>query len=265
MTYNIERGLHSRDHTLEQHRLAAAQRAVQLVNPDLLALTEACYGGPNSQNIVMDYAKLFGFPYSHFSPFTTFGPRKGDEGGNCLLSRFPLQAETVQLAHKSALRAKISLEDKLLNIDVIHPSPSVTDAEKIRTHHHLITSRQTPYILTGDFNTVSPEDLPSYDFQQLAKEIQAYNPEKAELIIENWKNAEFVRWLLNEGLNDAFSEEARKSTVPTNYAYGKPQPGVRMDFIFTSPDVETKTAYVLKNPDTEIASDHYPIVGIFRI
>jgi len=130
MSYNIERGFHSRDHTLERQRLEAAQRAVKSVNPDLLALTEACYGGPNSQNIVMDYAELFGFPYSHFGAFPKFGPRRGDEGGNCLLSRIPMQAETVQLVHKSAVRARISLEDKILTIDVIHPSPSVTDAKK---------------------------------------------------------------------------------------------------------------------------------------
>ncbi len=309
MAYNIERGFHRRDHTLEQQRLEAAQHTVKLVNPDLLALTEACYGGPNAQNIVMDYAYLFGFPYTHFGSFPKFGPRGGDEGGNCLLSRFPLQAETVQLAHKSAVRARVALEDKVLTIDVIHPSPSVTDAEKIKTHAHLIQSRQAPYILAGDFNTISPEDVTKYDFNQLTKDIEAYNPTKAELIINNWQNAEFVKWLIGLGLKDAFPRETRRSTVPTSYAFGEEEfgkknfwqnkyqnnpnrtknsaispplenfahqklnyakfseakTGVRMDFIFTSPDIRTNKTYVLKNEDTEIASDHYPIVGIFDI
>ncbi len=265
MAYNIERGFHSRNHTLEEQRLEAAQRAVQLVNPDLLALTEACYGGPNSKNIIMDYAQLFGFPYAHFGSFPSFGPRKGDEGGNCLLSRLPMQAETVQLAHKSAVRARIPLEDRILTLDVIHPSPSVTDAEKIKTHAPLLTSQQAPYILTGDFNTISPEDVAKYDFNQLTKDIESYNPAKAKLIINNWQNAEFVRWLLKEGLTDAFPEKDRQSTVPTRYAYERKKDGVRMDFIFTSPDIRTSKTYVLKNEDTEIASDHYPIVGIFDI
>lgn len=265
MAYNIERGFHSRDHTLEQQRLEAAQRTVKLVNPNLLALTEACYGGPNSQNIIMNYAQLFGFPYAHFGSFPEFGPRRGDEGGNCLLSRLPMQAETVQLAHKSAVRARVALEDKVLTIDVIHPSPSVTDAEKIKTHAPLVQSRQAPYILTGDFNTVSPEDVTKYDFNQLTKDIESYNPAKAKLIINNWRNAEFVRWLLGLGLKDAFPVESRESTVPTSYAFGEAKTGVRMDFIFTSPDIRTNKTYVLKNEDTEIASDHYPIVGIFNI
>lgn len=265
MTYNIERGFHTRDHVLEKHRLEAAQRAVQQVNPDLLALTEACYGGPNSRGILMDYAQLFGFPYTHFGPFPKFGPRGGDEGGNCLLSRLPMQAETVQLAHKSAVRARIVLEDKLLTLDLIHPSPSVTDAEKIRTHAPLVQSRQTHYILTGDFNTLSPEDVTKYNFHQLTKDIEAYNPEKAGLIIRNWQDAEFVKWLLQQGLKDAFPREARESTVPTKYAYREAKTGVRMDFIFTSLDIKTSKTYVLKNEDTEIASDHYPIVGIFKL
>lgn len=265
MVYNVERGFHSRDHLLEQHRLEAAQRAVQVVNPDFLAITEACYGGPNSQNRIMNYAQLFGFPYHHFGPFPKFGPRKGDEGGNCLLSRLPMQAETVQLPYKSAIRAKITLENKLLTIDVIHPSPTVTDAEKIKTHRSLITSRQAPYILAGDFNTVSPEDVSSYDFAQLAEDIKAYNPEKAELIIKNWQDAQFVTWLLSQGLKDAFPQEARESTVPTRYTSKREGSGVRMDFIFTSPDITSIDGYVLKTVDTEIASDHYPIVSKFYL
>ncbi len=263
MTYNIERGFHSRDHTLEEQRLQAAQRAVQAVNPDILALTEACYGGPNSQHIERDYAKLFDFPQSHFGSFPKFGPRGGDEGGNCLLSRLPMEAETVQLAYKSAVRAKITLDDKLLNIDLIHPSPSVTDAEKIETHRHLITSRQAPYILTGDFNTVHPQD--QYHFKNLEQDIRSYNPKKAKLIIDNWRKAQFVRWLLQLGLKDAFEKRDRQSTVPTPYAYEGKKVGVRMDFFFTSRDIGVERAYVLKNPHTEIASDHYPIVGVFNI
>ena len=259
MSYNIERGFHSRDHLLEEHRLKAAQRAVQQVKPDILALTEACYGGPNSQRIEMDYQTIFGFFYGKFGEYPNFGPREGDEGGNCLLSQFPLQAEAIHLAYKGAVRGKIQLEEKILTIDVVHPSYSVDDKEKISTLRPLITSRQEPYLLTGDFNTVHPDD--KYDWNKIVQDLKSYNLEKAQWIVENWRKAELISWLLEQNLEDAFPVNARESTVPT----GKKNAGVRMDFFFKSLDLKVKEAYVLKNEDTEIASDHYPIVVKFDI
>lgn len=259
MAYNVERGFHTSDHILEEHRLQAAQRIVQQVNPDILALTEACYGGPNSHGVRMDYQQLFNFPQGYFSGFNVFGPRKGDEGGNCLLSKFPMQAESVHLKYKGAVRGKIRLEDKILTVDVVHPSYSVEDIEKISTLNPVIKTKEEPYILTGDFNTVHPEDV--YDWNKVVQDLKTFNPEKAEWIVENWRKAELVSWLLGQGLQDAFYLEARQSTVPT----GKKYNGVRMDFTFHSPDLRVVEAYVLKNEDTEIASDHYPIVGVFEI
>src|SRR3989338_5916199 len=120
MSYNIERGFHTSDHILEEHRLQAAQRAVKYVKPDILALTEASYGGPNSQGIRTDYQQIFQFPYGQWGGYRVFGPRHGDEGGNCLLSSFPLQAEVINFSHKGAVRGKFSLENKIVTVDVVH-------------------------------------------------------------------------------------------------------------------------------------------------
>ncbi len=38
-----------------------------------------------------------------------------------------------------------------------------------------------------------------------------------------------------------------------------------MDFIFASPEFRVVDSYVLKNEQTEIASDHYPVVATFEI
>lgn len=263
LSYNIERGFHTSHHVLEEARLQAAQRIVQEVNPDILALTEACYGGPNSQNIAMDYQEIFGFPYGQFGGYPYFGPRRGDEGGNCLLSRFPMQSEAIRLAYKGAVRGQVQLDDKILCIDVVHPSYSVDDQEKIATLRPLIRFRQEPYIITGDFNTVHPDD--PYDWEQVSKELcDSFDDDTALSLVENWRKAELVSWILAQGLRDPFSPEERQSTVPTPKE-GKQKSGVRMDFFFLSAGITTKEAYVLKNQDTEIASDHYPIVGVFEI
>lgn len=277
MTYNIERGFHSQNHVLEQERMHAAQRAVREVHPDFLALTEACYGGKNSQGILINYQDIFGFPYGCFGGYPFFGPGRGDEGGNCLLSQIPLQAEAIFLAHKGAVRAEIPLQERVLTLDVIHPSSSVDDEEKIKTLQPLISTRKNPYLLTGDFNTVHPED--QYDWNQLVIDLKSYNPGMgaAERTVSNWQRAEFVSWLLRLGLRDAFPTHRRESTVPTqrtvqtsmqevqkNTSSGTPS-GVRLDFFFVSPEVEAIDCFVLKNQYTERASDHYPIVGIFSV
>ncbi len=275
MSYNIERGFHSQNHVLEQERMHAAQHAVREVHPDLLALTEACYGGKNSQGILMNYQDIFGFPYGCFAGYPFFGPRRGDEGGNCLLSQIPLQAEAIFLAHKGAVRGTFSLEERVLTIDVIHPSYSVEDREKIKTLQPLLSTRKNPYLLTGDFNTVHPED--QYDWNQLVIDLKSYNPGigTAERTVSNWQKAEFISWLLGLGLRDAFPKHRRESTVPTKTVQTRMQnaqkntsgtpSGVRLDFFFVSPEVEVGDCFVLKNQYTERASDHYPIVGIFNV
>ena len=263
MSYNIERGLHSREHILEEGRLQAAQRAVQRIRPDILAITEACYGGPNSHGITMDYGKIFGFTYSKFAGYSNFGPRKGDEGGNFLLSRLPMQAEAIRLAYKSSVRGIIEINNKHLMIDVVHPSHSVADEEKILTLNPLLSTRQEPYLITGDFNTVNPED--NHNWRLIAEELAISNPERAEWLVKNWRQPKLVPWLIKMGLVDAFPVDNRESTVPTQYAHPGSKAGVRMDFFFVSRDIKVNRAYVLKDKDTQIASDHYPIVAVIEI
>lgn len=263
MTYNIERGFHSKNHILEKERLLAAQKAIKEINPDILSLTEACYGTENSQGILMDYQELFDFPYIKYGGYPVFGPRKGDEGGNCILSKYLMDAENVKLAFKGAIRARIKLEDIILTIDVVHPSYSVDDLEKIKTLKPLISNITPPYILTGDFNTVHPDD--ECDWDSIAKELIDFNPKKVKQLIETWKRADLISLLQSLGLKDSFPINKRESTVPTNYTYGEIRSGIRMDFFFQSPEIKVINAYVLKTKETNIASDHYPIVGAFEV
>jgi len=269
MSYNIERGFHNSEHIFQEQRLQAAQRIVQQVKPDILALTEANYGGLNSHGTKMDYQQIFGFPYGQWGGYRVFGPRHGDEGGNCLLSSFPLQAEVINFSHKGAVRGKIQLEDKInfqtknITMDVVHPSYSISDKEKITELSSLVKNYPAPYILTGDFNTLHPDDV--YDWNLLNQEFAEFDQHKVQKMFDIWKKAECVSWILQQGLLDAFPLSARQSTVPTFYAYKRKQKGVRIDFAFHSSELLVKEAYVLKNDDTEIASDHYPIVVKFEI
>ena len=262
ITYNVWHGFH-RDHALQRERLEAAQRAVAREKPDLLALNEACYGGPNSQNILMDYRELFAFKYGFFGGYSSFGRKKSDEGGNVLLSNLQMKAEVVPLSDKSAVRTRINLEDRVLTIDVIHPSVEIFDSAKIEALKPLLEDIKEPYILTGDFNALSPED--SYDKDELAGELSAFISGTPSLSIDDLLKRQLINWILSNGLRDAFNGIKRASTVPTRKKYGKDVKGMRVDYFFISDDIKVSDAYILKNEDTEIASDHYPIVGNFLI
>lgn len=263
MTYNIERGFHNDRHVYQEQYARAAQRAVAAINPDLLALTEACYGGDNERRIYMQYDKIFNFPYQQWGGYRVFGPKGGDFGGNCLLSRFPLLGEVFQGTHKGSVRGLVDLEGKLILIDVVHPSYSIDDELKIQELQPLVKGQTDSYLLTGDFNTVHPADV--IDYQQLSSDMAQYDPVRVQWLFDNWKQAKCISWILEQGLLDAFPSHARQSTVPTPRAYGTPQKGVRLDFTFHTPDIKIKEAYVFKNKDTDIASDHYPIVTVFEI
>ncbi len=68
MNYNILHGFYQTKppFKLEEDRLKKAKLVVEQESPDILSLTEACYGGENPFGIFMDYKKIFGYKYGYF-------------------------------------------------------------------------------------------------------------------------------------------------------------------------------------------------------
>ena len=90
-----------------------------------------------------------------------------------MLSHYPISAARVSIGRKSAIRAQVSLDNKFLHIDVVHPSPSLNDREKIRDLDPMLLARANyNYIMTGDFNSLSYNDL--YDKQVLIEEFSSF-------------------------------------------------------------------------------------------
>ena len=263
MTWNIHRGFHNRDHVLEEHRLAAAKEIINKESPDVLALVEACYAKHNSTNILLDYPRIFGFPNSFAANYPKFGRLSDDIGANCLLSHYPISAARVSIGRKSAIRAQVSLDNKFLHIDVVHPSPSLNDREKIRDLDPMLLARANyNYIMTGDFNSLSYNDI--YDKQVLIEEFSSFssNPNK---VVDSLLECRLVRHINDNGLVDSLPLDHRTSTVPTRSKYNKSVPGMRVDYCFVSPDVRVLDSYVVKNELSEVASDHYPLVTILDL
>ena len=257
MNYNILHGFYQTAYPfeLEKNRLEKAKQIVKKENPDILILTEACYGGKNIFGIFMDYKKIFNYKYGYFGKWGEF------EWGNMILSKYPIQAKTVGLADRTAIRSEIKIKEKTIHVDVIHPSPDLNEKEKIETIKPLLKNIKEQYILSGDFNSLSDED--KYDKDRLIKGFKTFTKNAEKIINEMLKDG-FIRYLRKMGLKDAFPKNKRQSTIPTK-KYRTGNSDVRIDHFFVSEKIKVEDARVIKNELTENASDHYPIVGIFNI
>ena len=256
MEYNIEHGFHSSGHVLDPTRVAAAQRVVAQEHPDILVLIEACYGQANDYCKPMNYSEIFDFPHSFHVSYSFRG--KLPIGGHSVLSNREFKGEEIFLSNKKGIRASIPLDGRVLTLDAVHPSPSISDDKKLESIQPLLRSKKVPYIITGDFNALSPDD--SYDEGLLAEELKVF---PVDVSVSDWLKCKVVRGIFDSGLKDALHPSKRTSTVPT-YIEGRRKIGTRIDYMFITPEIKVIDSYVIKTADTNIASDHFPLVGIFE-
>lgn len=258
MNYNILHGFHNINppFQLEEKRLEAAKKIISKENPDILILTEACYGGPNPFNINMDYKKIFNYLYGYF------GKWGENEWGNFLLSKYPIQCKTIPFGERTALRSRISIDNKKIYLDIIHPHPKWTEDKKIELTKPILKKIKEPYFLIGDFNSISDEDF--YDRKTLIKGYMKFDKTPTQSV-DKILERKFIPYIKSVGLKDTFDKSSRNYTVPTGiYGKGKSS-AMRMDFIFASPEIKSLETKVIKNKLTEYASDHYPIIGRYKI
>lgn len=263
MNYNILHGFHSLDHKPENERLSAAQEVVRKEDPDILVLTEACYGAqkPGGGGIFMDYSKLFGFANYRFA-------KRGDaEWGSAILSKYPITSmQNNERGMQNHVRTTIDLKGIPLMLDVAHPHPSVSEEDKAKYFKEVVLpNHSAPYVLTGDFNSISPQD--NYERADLIAGLQG-QVRGPEAVVDSWLKILVVPVLTSAGLVDTYrSIHPRSSTytIPTDFLSKDKRSGVRIDYIFASPDIKVKDAYVIQNAQTNIASDHHPTVAVLEI
>jgi endonuclease/exonuclease/phosphatase family metal-dependent hydrolase len=265
MNYNILHGFHTSEKPfiLERERLEAAKEIVKKENPDLLVLTEACFGSPNKYGISMDYQKIFGFPYYHHAPATP----EGYEWGSAILSRFPI-TETRNLSESwmPFLRAQIDSGGTPFNIDVFHPHPNISDDKKVEKLKSTWEKYQAPQILAGDFNALSPQD--KYDREKLIMGFGTFtkDPESA---VDFLLKGRIIPYIISQGLIDTYRQANPKHreqdyTIPTDALSKNKDSAIRLDYIFCSPDYKVSQAGIIKNSLTNKASDHYPVTAILK-
>lgn len=270
MYYNIWHGFHSEWQKKDSHkpfifypeRLEAAKQAVRNETPDILILGEACFGNPfiersTGRTIHINYQKEFNFPHYHYVP-------KGAEWGTSILSKFKIKSVEDLTTHlRIFIRSEIG--DPLLFLDIAHPHPDLSEAEKTAFLNEKLRTLRKPSLLIGDFNALSDEDI--YNRKQLVKAFTKIMGQAAHQKIPDMLRCEAIRAVRNTNLIDTFKAINKEFdyTIPTDLCSTNKDSAIRIDYIFCSPDFRIKDAYVVRNALTERASDHYPVVAVLEL
>ena len=257
MNFNVCHGFCSSEppFKIEEERIKAAQKLVINENPDILVLTEACFAKENSCRILINYQSLFNFPHYYHCPM-------GSEWGAALLSKYPIkQAENYSMGQRLFFRTSLDIEHRTINLDIAHPHPDLSEWEKKMFFKNIIRDYKKPYILAGDFNSLSDED--SYDKEKLIRGFRVFD-KHAEEKVEDLMKRLAIREIRTAGLVDTFTAKHRTFdyTVPTNSLSINKDSAMRVDYVFCSSDFNVINSYKIKGKHVERASDHYPIIAI---
>ncbi len=267
MTYNLLYGFHERtDNTLlyREERAHAAQVVVRAAAPDIIALTEAAYCGAAGRLVRHDFATMFGLEHVAAAGFE-------GEWANALVSRFPIvHIERLPLGRSpsgiqpSALRATLDCQGREIHVDIAHPSPHVSEVERVDALAPLLASMRTPSILLGDFNALSDED--EYTSEALIAQMQQYVADPAPIAAQ-MLDRKLVASVRARGLVDTLAPERRSHTIPTRLDRPHATQGaqIRIDYIFVSSEFRVLDAEIIKRPPTDEVSDHYPVVATLEL
>lgn len=274
MTYNILHGFYtyydpSKPMVFQKERFDAAQKLVKQEKPDILILLEACFGVENKTKIIIDYKKVFAdFPHYFYAQ----SEPKEHEWGTALLSKYPItSAENMTEILKPFVRAKVNFNGIPVNIDIAHPHPDNSNEEKEKFFRRILESRKElehkNYILTGDFNSLSPED--KYNRERLIRGYEKFD-KTSKKTVGKLMSDKSISYLLSQKLIDSHRRIHKKLdktdyTMPTDFLTKNKDSSMRIDYIFCSKDIEIKDAGIIKNELSEKASDHYPVYAELEI
>ncbi|MEZ4240865.1 MAG: endonuclease/exonuclease/phosphatase family protein [Myxococcota bacterium] len=258
VSYNLLEGLRtvpttpaSDVHPFDEERVVAARRVVDDLSPDVLVLNEALYCLRHAGRRV-DYAALFGYPHQVCALY-------GDAWGNAVLSRFPVvRHEEMRIHNRGGVMADLDTPDGPLAVGSYHPHPGRYPGHKALDFVRLLGQREGPRLVAGDMNAVSPADDPDRD--ALVRAFSRFDQDPAGTVDRFLDSGRAVFGALeNLGLRDAMPDAARRYTIPTDLLSTDKGSGIRIDHVLVSDEIEVLDGGVARNPETERASDHYPV------
>ena len=255
MTWNILEGFHTRppdgSRVMDTARLERAHRVVNRVKPDILVLNEALWCH-EAENYLVSYAELLGFPYSACALYDK-------HWGNAILSREPI---TDIKSFKIHNRGGLNVLTCGIRVATYHPHPSRYPENKKADFRKLAELSEGPAVICGDFNAISPDD--HIDTEKLVRSFMKFssNPERDAARFIDAGNAVFPE-LTALGFTNSINNHLR--TMPTRLISDDMSSAMRIDHIMVR-DMGIVHSFVPDyGDDTELASDHLPVVAVLKI
>lgn len=259
LTHNTLEGFSAKDGSVDAKRLAAARSMVARMAPDVLVLNEAVHCSAESPDR-RDYAAWFGFEHSACVSYD-------DDWGNVVLSKHPLEDTREYTIHNRAgLSARVRAPNLTLVVATYHPHPSRWPEHKAADFLHLLDGIDGPCVACGDFNAISPDDHP--DLDSMSEAFRAFTPAgKERLAAERFVvgGQAIFPALAAIGFRDALDRSMRGPTMPTRLIAKDDSSAMRIDHIVSNAFVETLAGGVVRGPDADAASDHYPVWADVRV
>jgi len=270
MEYNIKDGFTkeiAKDKFIyEKYREKSAVRIVKDFDPDILLICEANFivqhKKINPKNpFSTDYKKIFSFPFCSYLI-------KHGHDGSVILSKFPIITMDFSIDNRVFGRTILKMGKKVIIIDNIHPHPiKVNNFNKYRWVKSVLRDKKNPYILIGDFNSLSRLD--KYSREYLINFFEPIIKFNLWGEVDSMMKYEVVDEILKNGLQDTYKLINRRFdyTCPTSTfkSMGQNEKGIRIDYIFCSKDFKVLDSGIIKNELSEKASDHYPIYAILEL
>lgn len=239
--YNISQG--------GQNRTDKLKEVIKDINPDVLGILEAVDWNKEKEE-TKELVKELGFKY--------FEIAKAPKHNIAILSNEPISVNVINRNIKHVV-----LQAELVNLNIclffIHLSPvseedRLTELDEILFH----SKNYSRVIIMGDFNSLSRSDPYDKEFilqSLLEKGIKKYG--------ENYLRFDVIDKLEKEKYIDIakYFKKDHINTVPTLFNVdANHQVPLRIDYIFSSKSLlpYIRNIEVLKNNNSDFASDHYP-------
>lgn len=247
---------------IDSKKLKSAQELISYINPDILILNEALYC-KEYNGYHQNYAELFDYPYFHSEIYDK-------SWGNIILSKYHFDDIMNQKIHLNGdqNRGFIAIKTKGIWISTYHPHPHRKPHKRGEDFYAFLSMMNGPALLMGDLNAINPQDNPDRDllikgFEKFSKD-QEQAIQSVDRFLESGKNL-FEEILPALKWKDGFNPLFKDFTIPTALIRQSDESNMRIDHLLVNSEVKVNSSYVIKTSQTDIASDHYPILAEIKI